>query len=87
MIRMKKQFKRIQLVGYILLVCTLLTSCNNKSNYAPSTTDLEYKIIEIDKCEYIIITYHEFADYAGYGFLAHKGNCKYCQQRANKTSK
>ena len=38
-----------------------------------------YKIIEIDSCEYIIYSYAK--GYAGYGFMTHKGNCKYCEQR------
>ena len=33
-----------------------------------------YKIIEIDNCEYIV--YDAGEGYAGFGFMAHKGNCK-----------
>ena len=34
-----------------------------------------FDVIEIDSCEYVICS-------VGYkGYMAHKGNCKYCEQR------
>lgn len=33
------------------------------------------KVLEFDSCEYVVL-------HIGYGIgLAHKGNCKYCEQR------
>lgn len=43
----------------------------------------QYIIIVIDSCEYI--THHENNAHRGYGYLAHKGNCKFCEERKNPT--
>jgi hypothetical protein len=68
------------LVLSILILFTL--SCDKQSHYGqPEPKDLTYKVITIDSCEYIFMTSHQYMDYAGYGFLAHKGNCKYCAER------
>lgn len=40
---------------------------------------VELHVVEIDGCEYLIGIGQ--AGYAGYGFLTHKGNCKYCEER------
>jgi len=39
-------------------------------------------IIEIDSCEYI--SYSFSGGYQAEGYLAHKGNCKYCKARQEK---
>lgn len=40
-----------------------------------------WDVIVIDSCEYIYMTnFHQ-------GFLAHKGNCKYCEQRRKEELK
>lgn len=36
-------------------------------------------IIVIDSCEYILA--NRYAGYSGVGYLAHKGNCKFCEER------
>ena len=38
-----------------------------------------FNIVVIDSCEYL----HKrvTAGYAGYGFMAHKGNCRFCEER------
>ena len=36
-------------------------------------------VVEIDGCEYLIG--RDCQDYKGYGYLSHKGNCKYCEER------
>lgn len=40
------------------------------------------RTVVIDSCEYLIGYYA--AGYQGYGFLAHKGNCKYCAERRKR---
>jgi len=42
-----------------------------------------FRVIEIDSCEYLIKENYEAAGYRGYGFglMAHKGNCKFCEER------
>jgi len=70
------------------LIATLAVNngCNNGQGTFSSENktcfDLikkNYKIIEIDSCEYIVYSYSK--GYGGYGFMSHKGNCKYCKQR------
>lgn len=45
-----------------------------------------FKVIVIDSCEYLIKTEQSGGGYRGYGYgyLAHKGNCKFCKERNNK---
>lgn len=39
----------------------------------------QHKVIVIDSCEYIV--YDAAIGSAGYGFMAHKGNCWFCEER------
>lgn len=41
-----------------------------------------FNIIVIDSCEYLIKS--KSADQVGYGYFAHKGNCRFCQERRQK---
>ena len=41
-----------------------------------------FNIIVIDSCEYL--KKKEGGGYLGYGFLAHKGNCRFCKERRQK---
>ncbi len=73
--------KKLILLGVIAI---LVTSCKEEeSTNVPVTTvpvtsidGVEYKIYEVDGCEYI-------GNNVGctYGFFTHKGNCKYCAKR------
>ena len=41
-----------------------------------------FNITVVDSCEYL---YKKIpAEYAGYGFMAHKGNCHFCKARRQK---
>ena len=42
-----------------------------------------FNVIVIDSCEYLYKKYEVRGGYAGYGygFMAHKGNCKFCAER------
>lgn len=44
--------------------------------------DLNVRVVVIDSCEYLIGSISE--PYAGYGYLSHKGNCKYCAERRKR---
>lgn len=44
-----------------------------------------FNIIIIDSCEYLKSI--ESAAYAGYGFFAHKGNCRFCKERRGQELK
>jgi len=41
-----------------------------------------FKIIVVDSCEYLYKDTQ--VGYAGYGFIAHKGNCQFCKERRQK---
>jgi hypothetical protein len=68
-----------------LLALFALTSCDdhqgmgavNETNTAGFEAD--YRVVVIDSCEYIIYDIHKA--YVGYGYMAHKGNCKFCAER------
>lgn len=58
----------------------MLTACNEtrKTKTIDNVSGTAFDVIEVDSCEYIIGS-------AGYkGYMAHKGNCKYCEQRRTK---
>ena len=63
----------------IIFIVSLLTltACNEtrKTRTVESVGGTVFDVIEVDSCEYLIGS-------AGYkGYMAHKGNCKYCEQR------
>lgn len=49
-----------------------------------------FSVVVIDSCEYLIRTYSDSKHHGrrgfgfGYGYMAHKGNCKYCMERNKK---
>lgn len=83
--------------AFILLMspALLTTSCTNTDTQAPQEDSVKesefeqwhgFNVRVVDSCEYIIR-----ADYTtrgsacwGHGFMAHKGNCKYCAERRKK---
>lgn len=44
-----------------------------------------FNIVVIDSCEYLIK--ESARGYTGYGYFAHKGNCKYCAERRKQKLK
>lgn len=59
----------------------LLMSCEE----APRTEKdsvIEYDVIEIDSCEYIMVQSETYRLKKATS-IAHKGNCKYCKERDN----
>ena len=72
---MKILIKKLSYAIYIVLVAFLFTSCeNNGSGNATS----DYKTIQIEGCDYIIYDY--YSGKVGFGYMAHKGNCKACSE-------
>ena len=58
-----------------------LWSCNYEAPPAPTSYNkLKYRVVVIDNCEYIMVQ-RSSGGYHGYGYMAHKGNCKYCAGR------
>lgn len=70
---MKKKFIYILIS---VLSCFIVTSCNDSME---QDIVKEYTIVEIDSCEYIM--YSKYIGRTGYGYMAHKGNCKFCEKR------
>ena len=73
---MKKIGLLLLLVGALVLV-----SCDKRAGFFGSSRNVSgenikegHQVVVIDGCEYIY--YSETQGYAGYGFLAHKGDCK-----------
>jgi len=63
--------------AYILLTSIILLGCEKDGEVVSSLNDKDIKIYVIDNCEYI-------GDVRGGSrdFLTHKGNCKFCAERA-----
>ena len=65
----------------ILLVFTtlMMVSCyNNQNDIAKSVEERDFGVCVFDSCEYLIRS-------SGYkGYLAHKGNCRFCKERRQK---
>lgn len=67
---------------FLALMALLLMSCEE----APRTEKdsvIEYDVIEIDSCEYIMVQSKTYGIGLYVTSIAHKGNCKYCKERNN----
>ena len=84
---MKKIF--ILLVFAISLIACSLESKPDTNVYhkVERTNDvyivngLRLRTVVIDSCEYLIGSRYKPSVGYGYGYLSHKGNCKYCAER------
>jgi len=65
--------KQIALIICIFIV--ILYLCLPQKDVVGHVTSDDFTIIEYDSCEYVIRSAYNR------GFLAHKGNCKYCEKR------
>ena len=89
---MKNAIKLSKYFLFTLLVMFLLSSCNPEKRREEAYKNIvkseinriktNYKVIVIDSCEYIY--YHDDTPFSGNGYLAHKGNCRFCAERARK---
>lgn len=75
---MKKELLRL---FSIITVIILLVSCDSNAGFLGGTNTVTgenikngYRTVEIEGCEYIY--YSHTKGYSGFGFLAHKGDCK-----------
>lgn len=62
----------------LVLTALMMVGCveqNYKVTKKPRNNQSGFSVIEFDSCEYIQ------KDVLYQGFLAHKGNCKYCAER------
>lgn len=64
---------------FLALMALLLMSCEEAPRTGKDSV-IEYDVIEIDSCEYIMVQSRTY-----YGYIVtrigHKGNCKYCMER------
>lgn len=80
---MKSNSMLIAIVTFAIFIISvaILAACIDDPNYTKGKDTDAFRVVEFDSCEYIIRE-------AGHqGFLAHKGNCKYCEARMKKLIK
>ena len=65
---------------FLALMALLLMSCGETARTEKYST-LEYDVIEIDSCEYIMASNPKRVAGRKVISIAHKGNCKYCKER------
>ena len=64
----------------LALAALMMAGCNLQKS-ANTFTENDFDVFVYDSCEYILGT-------RGYkGFLAHKGNCRFCMERRQKELK
>lgn len=76
--------KTILLKSAMLIIAIIvISSCKDEKSTSPiidNNSDLlDTKIVTIDSCEYI-----QYRASYGYREATHKGNCKFCAERAKK---
>lgn len=73
--------RSLKIYYLILALMALLMSCGISPRTEKDSV-IEYEVIEIDSCEYVLIT-SRLRDWRNSSSIAHKGNCKYCEERRN----
>lgn len=71
---------KIKIYYLLLALMALLMSCGSAQRTEKDLV-LEYEVVEIDSCEYILIQSNTYGIDAYIKSIAHKGNCKYCKER------
>ena len=56
----------------------MMVGCSNQNDIAESVEEGDFSTIEYDSCEYL------FRAGMYQGYLAHKGNCRFCKERRQK---
>ena len=64
------------------------TSSEGKTKIKPQANNNGFHTIVVDSCEYLIKSEYHSKNYSstewGYGYMAHKGNCRLCKERRQK---
>ena len=63
--------------GMLLLAALMMAGCDQQE-IANGLTEDDFGVFVYDSCEYIV-AFHGYK-----GFLAHKGNCRFCKERRQK---
>lgn len=79
-----KKFLVLLSFFFVIVSCSKQPDTNvyheaERTNDVYIVNGLRLRTVVIDSCEYLIGS--RCAPYAGYGYLSHKGNCKYCAER------
>ena len=64
----------------LLALTALMMGCSNQNDIAESVEEGDFSTIEYDSCEYLLRV-------SNLGYLAHKGNCRFCKERRQKELK
>lgn len=65
----------------LALAALMMVGCDEQQKLADCITKDDFGVCVYDSCEYLI------AAHGYYGFLAHKGNCRFCKERRQKELK
>ena len=62
----------------LALTALIMVGCSKQNDIAKSVEKEDFSTIEYDSCEYLLrVSFYQ-------GYLAHKGNCKFCKERRQK---
>lgn len=65
---------KVFVVSLVILMFTLIYGSIGLSSKPNKLIENDYEMIVIDSCEYIVFRKNNR------GYMAHKGNCKYCKE-------
>ena len=66
------------ILGSLFTVLLLIDMCQNSNSDIKADDGSGYHVVIIDSCEYLV----RQSGYSGY--MAHKGNCRFCVARAKQ---
>lgn len=78
---MKENMKKLILLA---LTALMMVGCKYKTDAEIEEAERlnGFNIVVIDSCEYL--KRNDASGYTGYGYFAHKGNCRFCKERRQK---
>ena len=68
----------LMILGSLIMVLLLIDMCQNNNSDIKADDGSGYHVVVIDSCEYLV----RQSGYSGY--MAHKGNCRFCAARAKQ---
>lgn len=69
----------------LALAALIMVGCESNAEIEEAKRLNGFNIVVIDSCEYLKRS--EASGYAGYGYFAHKGNCRFCKERRQEELK
>ena len=75
---------------FAFVLCCIMVGCNiessTESNNMPVNPVADCTVVEYDSCEYLFKLYKS-GTACGYVYFTHKGNCRFCTERAERKNK